>query len=142
MESAYKEASIPMPKFTMVVVTKRINTRIFEIRGQGRYENPLPGTIVDDRITCPEKYDFYLIPQTARQGTVSPVSFNVLYDDSGLDADKMQRYTYKLCHLYYNWSGTVAVPAPCQYAHKLAFLTGTALQAGVNERLCNFLHFL
>ena len=23
--------------------------------------------------------------------------------------------------MYYNWPGTVRVPAPCQYAHKLAY---------------------
>jgi len=73
---------------------------------------------------------------------VSPVAFNVLVDESGLDADKIQCFTFKLCHLYYNWSGTVSVPAPCQYAHKLAALTGTALQSSANERLCYLLHFL
>ena len=29
--------------------------------------------------------------------------------------------SYKLTHMYYNWPGTVRVPAPCQYAHKLAY---------------------
>ncbi len=82
------------------------------------------------------------MPQTARQGTVSPVSFNVIYDESGLDADKMQRMTFKLCHGYFNWSGTVAVPAPCQYAHKLAFLTGTALMSEANNHLLHNLHYL
>ena len=26
--------------------------------------------------------------------------------------------------MYYNWPGTVRVPAPCQYAHKLAYQVG------------------
>ena len=30
-----------------------------------------------------------------------------------------KRLAYKLTHLYFNWPGTVRVPAPCQYAHKL-----------------------
>ena len=30
-------------------------------------------------------------------------------------------FSYKLTHMYYNWPGTVRVPAPCQYAHKLAY---------------------
>ena len=29
-------------------------------------------------------------------------------------------YSYKLTHMYYNWPGTVRVPAPCQYAHKVS----------------------
>ena len=57
-----------------------------------------------------------------KQGTVNPTSYNVVRDTSGLKPEHLQKLTYKLTHLYYNWPGTVRVPAPCQYAHKLAFL--------------------
>jgi aubergine-like protein len=73
---------------------------------------------------------------------VSPCSYNVLTDNQGLDADKLQRITYKMCHMYFNWSGTVAVPAPCQYAHKLAALTGISLGKSASNALENLLHFL
>jgi len=73
------------------------------------------------------RYDFFVVSQSVRQGSVSPTSYNVIFDNSGLDPDKMQRFTYKMTHLYYNWSGTVRVPAPVQYAHKLAQLTGQNL---------------
>ena len=43
-------------------------------------------------------------------------------DTSGLLPMHIQALTYKLTHLSYNKPGTVGVPAPCQYAHKLAFL--------------------
>ncbi|CAL8115744.1 unnamed protein product [Orchesella dallaii] len=138
-KSAGREAT--MPKFTFIVVTKRLNTRIFGLQRNG-HVNPGPGTVVDDVITFPERYDFYLVAQHSRQGTVSPVAYNVLYDRQGLDSDKIQRLTYKLCHMYFNWSGTVTVPAPCQYAHKLAYLTGLALGAPAHERLSNLLHYL
>ena len=50
---------------------------------------------------------------------------NLFHQDlNGLGAEKLQRLTYKLCHLYFNWPGTVRVPAPCQYAHKVRH-TGT-----------------
>jgi aubergine-like protein len=168
MHRAYTACQTPEPRFSFCVVTKRISTRLFEMCDGGRnVTNPTPGTVVDNVITCPERYaddedrisngfivlltvsefcfrryDFFLVPQVARQGTVSPTSFNVLVDTSGLDADRMQRFTFKLCHLYFNWSGTVAVPAPCQYAHKLALLSGTALGREANDRLAHFLHFL
>nr|CAD7605072.1 unnamed protein product [Timema genevievae] len=87
-------------------------------------------------------YDFYLVSQSVRQGTVSPTSYNVISDNIGLDPDKLQRLTYKLTHLYYNWSGTVRVPAPCQYAHKLAFLVGQALHRSPNVQLDDYLYFL
>ena len=63
--------------------------------------------------------------QSVNQGTVNPTSYNVVKDTSGLLPKHIQALTYKLTHLYYNWPGTVRVPAPCQYAHKLAFLVST-----------------
>jgi len=39
------------------------------------------------------------------QGTVNPTSYNVIHDESKLDPDKIQKLSYKLCHLYYNWPG-------------------------------------
>ncbi|MEJ1272753.1 hypothetical protein NN561_003606 [Cricetulus griseus] len=55
---------------------------------------------INSRIT---RYDFYLVSQTANRGTVSPTYYNIIYDDNGLKPDHMQRLTFKLCHLYYNW---------------------------------------
>ena len=52
------------------------------------------------------------------------------------------RLTFKLCHLYWNWPGTIRVPAPCKYAHRLAFLAGQVLQHEPHARLCNKLFFL
>lgn len=83
-------------------MTKRINTRLFERQG-GNYRNPIPGTIADTEITRPEWYDFFLVSQSVRQGTVSPTHYNVIYDTTGLKPDHVQRLTYKLTHLYYNW---------------------------------------
>ena len=51
----------------------------------------------------PLRYDFYLVSQAARRGTVNPTYYNVIYDDNGLKPDHMQRLTFKLCHLYFNW---------------------------------------
>merc|ERR1719370_860019 len=66
--------------------------------------------------------DFFLIPQAVSQGTVTPTHFVVIKESKALPTDAIQRLAYKLTHLYYNWPGTVRVPAPCQYAHKLGFL--------------------
>ncbi|CAL8140865.1 unnamed protein product [Orchesella dallaii] len=136
----YQDVGRGPPNLTYIVVTKRINTKLMMMKMN--LQNPPPGTVVDDVVTLPERHDFYLISCTARQGTVSPCSYNVLRDDSNFDADKLQLITYKLCHMYFNWSGTIAVPAPCQYAHKLAFLTGMNYGGHANANLTNLLHFL
>ncbi|KAG5886057.1 hypothetical protein JTB14_009506 [Gonioctena quinquepunctata] len=124
-------------RMAFVVVSKRINTRIFTERG-----NPPPGTVADDVVTLPERYDFFIVSQCVRQGSVSPTSYNVIEDTMGLPPDRMQMLTYKLCHMYYNWSGTVRVPAPCQYAHKLAFLTAQSLHRPANRALETILYYL
>ena len=60
------------------------------------------------------RYDFFLVSQHVRQGTVTPTHYVVISDNSGLKPDHMQRLTYKMTHMYYNWPGTIRVPAPCQ----------------------------
>uniref|UniRef100_A0A182PI90 Piwi n=1 Tax=Anopheles epiroticus TaxID=199890 RepID=A0A182PI90_9DIPT len=124
-------------QLTVIVVSKRINTRLFD---GGR--NPPPGTVVDDIVTLPERTDFFLVSQTVRQGTVSPTSYNIIYDESGLKPDQLQVYTSKQTHLYYNWCGSVAVPAVCQYAHKLAFLVSQFIQQNPHQHLEKRLYYL
>jgi len=111
------------PGFGFIVVQKRINTRIFHKVGK-ELDNPPPGTILDHTVTKRDWYDFFLVSQHVGQGTVSPTHYVVIHDTLDLPVDAVQRISYKLTHMYYNWPGTVRVPAPCQYAHKLAYQVG------------------
>ncbi|XP_026003581.1 piwi-like protein 1, partial [Astatotilapia calliptera] len=129
------------PKLSVVVVKKRISSRFFA-HINGKVSNPPPGTIVDAEVTRPEWYDFYIVSQAVRSESVSPTHYNVVYDTSGLKPDHMQRLTYKLCHMYYNWQGIIRVPAPCQYAHKLAFLVGQSIHKEPNMKLDDQLFYL
>ncbi|XP_063601294.1 piwi-like protein Siwi [Penaeus indicus] len=132
------------PRFSFIVVSKRINTRLFAQGSRsGNPINPPPGTVCDDVITLPERYDFYLVSQRVTQGTVTPTSYNIVEDvNSNLDADRHQRLAYKLTYLYYNWMGPVRVPAPCLYAHKLAYITGQAIHDVPHQELCDKLWYL
>ena len=128
--------------FTFIIVTKRVNARFFHRVGDRELQNPPPGTRIDSIITRKDRYDFYLISQSVRQGTVNPTMYNIIADNTGWRAVHHQQLAYKLCHLYYNWAGTITVPAPCQYAHKLAYLTGTALHREHRPELSDTLFFL
>jgi len=126
LSAEYERAgSSTKPLLAYIVVTKAMTTRFFTTDNR----NPPPGTVVDDVVTMPERYDFYLVSQTVRQGTVAPTCYNVVHSNIRLTPDQIQKLTYKMCHLYYNWSGTTRVPAVCQYAKKLATLVGTNLHA-------------
>jgi len=129
------------PQLVFVVVTKRIQQRFFWNQG-GRLSNPSPGTIVDTQLTKPEFFDFFLVPQSVGQGTVTPTHYNVLEFNTTLTPDHLQKIAYKLCHVYYNWTGTIRVPAVCQYAHKLAFLVGQSLHRDPSPELSHLLYYL
>ncbi|CAG0881821.1 unnamed protein product [Cyprideis torosa] len=142
IQRIHEKTGLP-PRLAFIVVSKRINTRIFEMDGRGQYMNPRPGTVVDNVITCPEFYDFFLVSQSVRQGTVCPTMYNIIEDTGlGLLPDHYQMLTYRLCHMYFNWPGTVRVPAHCQMAHKLAFLTGQSLHKEADASLSTKQYFL
>ena len=109
IKNVFKQMAIQV-QFTYIIVSKRINTRFFHKSSSSKTDsiaNPLPGTVVDDVVTLPERYDFFLVPQSVRQGTITPISCNIVHDESNLKPDHLQILTYKLCHLYFNWPGTV-----------------------------------
>lgn len=138
LDQIYHDAGIEAGcRMAFIVVSKRINTRFF-VNGQ----NPEPGLVVDNVVTLPERYDFFLVSQSVRQGTVSPTSYNVIHDSMGLDADKLQMLTYKMTHMYFNWAGACRVPAVCQYAHKLAFMVAQYLHRAPSNALESQLYFL
>jgi aubergine-like protein len=111
------------PKLVYLIVNKRTNARFYYENG-GTITNPPLGTLVDSKVTEKNGYDFYILPANATQGSMTPTHFFVIYDDSGYNCDEIQTLSYKMCFSYYNWSGSIRVPAPCQYAHKLAYSYG------------------
>src|SRR5690606_39591161 len=101
------------------------------------------GTVVDTGITEPGCLEFFMISQNVNQGTATPVRYQCIHNSSGLGPTYLQLLTFKLTHLYYNWFGTIKVPAPCLYAHRLAFLVGQSLEREDDEkRLCTKLYYL
>ncbi|KAI1284991.1 Piwi-like protein 4 [Halotydeus destructor] len=127
-------------KLSFVVVNKRSHARFFAPDEQPN-GNARPGTVVDQIIPRVGRSEFFLVSQSVRHGTVSPTSYNILAPVN-LPLAHHQTLAYKLCHLYFNWMGTIRVPAPCQYAYKLAFLTATHLHRDANQQLANKLYFI
>ncbi|XP_059960394.1 piwi-like protein 4 [Mesoplodon densirostris] len=141
LSSVTEASSNTSPKLSVIVVRKKCTPRFLTETGR-TLQNPPLGTIVDSGATRPEWYDFYLISRVAGQGTINPTYYNVIYDDNGLKPDHMQRLTFKLCHLYYNWPGLISVPAPCQYAHKLTFLVAQSTHKEPSLELASSLFYL
>ena len=66
------------PKLTFIVVSKRISARFFH-PANNKILNPPSGTVVDDVVTLPERYDFYLISQVILQSNI-PQKYNQTFE--------------------------------------------------------------
>lgn len=110
-------------KIVFLMVNKRVKTKLVLENG-GRIMNPSPGTVLDHTLTNKDSYDFYLISQFCRVGVPTPSHYTVIYDDIKADPKAVMEMTYKLCYTYFNFSGSVKIPAPVKYADKMAMLMG------------------
>jgi len=126
------------PEFIFICTNKKVGCKFFagDTAQRDGLKNPEAGTVVTEEITSAQ--DFYLISQKTTQGSASPTHYHILsyftqvgedYVENTEAVPEQMKYqiellTYKLCYMYYNWSGSIRVPAPIQYAHKLSNLIG------------------
>ncbi|EJF60851.1 Piwi-domain-containing protein [Dichomitus squalens LYAD-421 SS1] len=105
-------------KITLLVVSKGHHVRFFPQKREDadRSENCPAGTVVDNDITHPTEFDFYLQSHAGLLGTSRPTHYNVLYDENGFTTDDLQSLTFALCHVYARSTRSVSVPAPVYYA--------------------------
>ncbi|CAF1041399.1 unnamed protein product [Rotaria sordida] len=109
-----------LPKLIFIVVKKRHNTRFFLYDGK-QTMNVQAGTVIDQDITHPSQFDFYLCSQAAIMGTSRPTLYHVLHDDIGFSSDDVQQLTYWLCHTDMRCTKSVSIPSPVHYAHLAAY---------------------
>lgn len=112
LESEYGNQA---PKLTFVVVTKLLDDR-FAVKRDGKLSNPNGGLIVHDGVVKDERANFFMVAQKVNQGTASPTHYDILINEAGYELAELEKLTFDLAHLYYNWQGPVKVPAPTQYA--------------------------
>lgn len=122
-----------LPSLFYIMANKRNSSKLYNENPQTRHiNNPEPGTVVDDIITSGR--DFFLVSQTVFQGTAAPTHYHVVshYDynsqnqyvemnDTVIQSHlpKLELLTYKMCYMYYNYSGAIRLPAPLKYAEVL-----------------------
>jgi len=105
------------PKLTFIVVGKRHHMRFFpKDKTPNRDGNAPAGLVVDEQITAPGIFDFYLQSQAGLLGTSRPSHYIVVYDENHFNSDELQDLSYTLCHNYARSTRSVSIPAPCYYA--------------------------
>ncbi|KAM0239003.1 hypothetical protein ACHAP5_008441 [Fusarium lateritium] len=105
-----------MPKFTVIVATKRHHIRFFPQNGD-RNKNPLPGTLVEKEVTHPFMFDFYLNSHVAIQGTARPVHYHVILDEMNMPVNELQKMIYQQCYSYARSTTPVSLHPAVYYAH-------------------------
>ena len=125
MKNAIKTFQGYDPQLVYVLVNKKTNAKLFVDGGRG-VENPQPGTVVNT-VVIPESQSFYLIAHAVTQGMASPTLYRIIHNDGNIDPMIIAKLAFKLCYMYYNWTGGIKVPAPTMMAHKLAFIVGQSV---------------
>ncbi|KLO14205.1 Piwi-domain-containing protein [Schizopora paradoxa] len=118
------------PKITFIVVGKRHHIRFApSMRDTADKSGNCPaGFIVDDKITSPGIFDFYLQSQGGLLGTSRPSHYIVVKDENNFTSDqnslglkylhlnRLQAFCFTLCHTYARATRSVSIPAPVYYA--------------------------
>lgn len=127
----FQMKGVPIPKFTVIVATKRHHIRLFPPQSGGdRNMNPLPGTLVEKEVTHPFMLDFYLNSHVAIQGTARPVHYYVLQDEMNVPINDLQKMIYYQCYSYARSTTPVSIHPAVYYAH----LAGARARAHENVR--------
>lgn len=113
------------PNLVYVLVNKKTNAKLYSQSNRG-IDNPQPGTVVNS-VIIPESQSFYLIAHAVTQGMASPTLYRVISNEGNIEIMAIAKLAFKLCYMYYNWTGGIKVPAPTMMAHKLAYLVGQSV---------------
>eukprot|EP00927_Polykrikos_kofoidii_P082375 TRINITY_DN8177_c0_g1_i1.p1 TRINITY_DN8177_c0_g1~~TRINITY_DN8177_c0_g1_i1.p1 ORF type:complete len:821 (-),score=114.44 TRINITY_DN8177_c0_g1_i1:183-2645(-) len=138
-----KQGDTYQPRLTFVAIEKYTGLRFFaQGPTQQSVRNPEPGTVIDHPIVNREGvHNFFLINQAVARGTTCPTHYTVLYDEGDIPMTALQNLSYRLSFLYFNFTGSVRLPAPAQYAKKIAHFVGSAVRQVPQKRLlCTFFY--
>jgi len=106
------------PKLSIIICGKRHHAKFFPTSSQfaDKNGNTRPGTVVDKGVTGVFDFDFYLQAHAGLQGSVKATHYTVVYDESSLGADEIQKGTHDASYLYARATKAVSLIPPAYYA--------------------------
>lgn len=76
---------------------------------------------------------FFLVNHAVTKGTAVPAHFAVLRSSPLISMEAIQHISHRLAFMYFNCAGPVRLPAPLQYARKLANFIGTVFSGETGD---------
>jgi aubergine len=89
------------------------------------------GTLINKDLVS-ANYDFYVVSQKPSRGTSVPNHYRVVSTDSKMEEGILQELIFDQCFNYFNWTGSIKVPAILQYATKAVKFCSEVLAPGNN----------
>ncbi|KAE9549799.1 hypothetical protein FO519_006993 [Halicephalobus sp. NKZ332] len=116
-KAALKFTKTP-PKFILIVLTKRHNTRHF-LKVGSRIESLVPGSFINEG-TRKNLVQFYFAAHKAIQGSCQDILVTVLVNDPGITQETAKQFIHGLCYLHQICTSPISLPEPVYQADNLA----------------------
>ena len=108
IDGCYKENYIP--KITIFSVNKKTNLKFFQKNNSG-YQNVPIGTCIDQEVTTPDVFEFYLQCMEFEKGGASPIQFLCIYNNNEeITMTDFEKITFNQSYYRWNSSGPSRVP--------------------------------
>lgn len=105
------------PRILICICAKRHNTRFFgKDEAVDTSGNLPPGLVVDQAVTHPYAFDFYLQAHAGRVGTARPTHYICLVDELGLSPDHLQKMVHSMCYAFARCTKSVSLVPVCYIA--------------------------
>jgi hypothetical protein len=111
----------PPVALSYMVVQKRIATKLFTASGEA-----LPCGALVTSLQGTDYATFYINGTAPKFSFPKPARYTIVQMDAQFGSRKkvLAELSWALCHDYSNWTGPIKLPAPTQFAHRLAELAG------------------
>ena len=115
-EGCYKENY--KPNLTIFTVNKKANLKFFQ-KIDSNYKNVPMGTCIDQDVTTPEIFEFYLQSKEFDKGCSSPIQFLCVYNNNEeISMTDFEKITFNQSYYKWNVSGPIRIPVALMNAEE------------------------
>ena len=108
------------PKLTVFNVNKKTNLKFFEKLEKDSYKSVPIGTCIDDEVTTPELFEFYLQCMEYEKGVSIPVQYLCLFNNNeDLTMTDFEEITFNQSYYRWNSSGPTRIPVALANAEEM-----------------------